>query len=180
MTQKKYSRKQSDFFAKYKHPKWQKKRLEVMEAKNFECECCGDKETTLNVHHKYYVNGRDPWEYEDVELECLCERCHSLAHEDEQLLKETINQWKVGGGFDPAYLSGFISGWMCREGTSGFDRYKPISWEWISGFVRGYGLLDDVPSDTMLKRMSHVLLFITDGMISESDLLYSLRGEQES
>lgn len=52
----------------YKHPQWQRKRLEALEAAGWECENCGEKETTLNVHHKRYVKGRMIWEYDVSEL----------------------------------------------------------------------------------------------------------------
>ena len=34
----------------------------------------------LNVHHKYYIKGKAPWEYEDDALITLCEYCHKKAH----------------------------------------------------------------------------------------------------
>ena len=34
----------------------------------------------LNVHHKYYIKGKAPWEYEDDALITLCEDCHKKAH----------------------------------------------------------------------------------------------------
>lgn len=61
-------------------PRWQRKRLEIMNRADFACEECGDKTTTLNVHHKIYLKGAKPWEYENVELECLCETCHEATH----------------------------------------------------------------------------------------------------
>jgi hypothetical protein len=69
-----------------RHPNWQRKRLERMQAANFECENCGDKETTLNVHHKRYVRGRKVWEYENWELEVLCENCHGHKHEGREII----------------------------------------------------------------------------------------------
>lgn len=63
-----------------RHPRWQRKRLEVLEAVEFACEWCTDTERTLNVHHKRYVRGRLAWEYERWELEALCEDCHERAH----------------------------------------------------------------------------------------------------
>jgi hypothetical protein len=36
-----------------KHPEWQKKRLKVLEAAEFECATCGSKDKTLHVHHRY-------------------------------------------------------------------------------------------------------------------------------
>lgn len=60
-----------------RHPLWQKRRLEVMASHDFKCEKCGDKETTLNVHHKRYDYTLKLWEYPDHDLSCLCENCHS-------------------------------------------------------------------------------------------------------
>lgn len=67
----KYSEKLSD-------PRWQKKRLKILERDGFKCCFCDDKETTLHVHHKKY-NGQ-PWEAKNKDLETLCEHCHSLSH----------------------------------------------------------------------------------------------------
>lgn len=65
-----------EFRAAYRDPRWQQKRLEVMQSAGFRCENCEDTKSTLNVHHRSYVNGRKPWEYTPIELECLCEWCH--------------------------------------------------------------------------------------------------------
>lgn len=35
---------------------------------------------TLNVHHKEYIKGRKPWEYENEQLLTLCEECHEIEH----------------------------------------------------------------------------------------------------
>jgi len=61
---------------KLKHPKWQKKRLEIMNRDKFQCQLCEDRDTTLNVHHKEYIDGADPWEYPSDLLITLCEDCH--------------------------------------------------------------------------------------------------------
>lgn len=34
----------------------------------------------LNVHHKYYVLGKKPWEYDNDALETLCSECHKNRH----------------------------------------------------------------------------------------------------
>lgn len=75
------------YFELLKHPEWQKMRLVVMERERFECEQCGDKSKTLNVHHTYYEKGLKPWEYPAETLRCLCEDCHKLA---EQLRLELL------------------------------------------------------------------------------------------
>lgn len=70
----------SQFWEKYKDPRWQRRRLEVMQNADFSCEGCGANDKPLNVHHKLYLRGHDPWEYNDLELMCLCEECHEQWH----------------------------------------------------------------------------------------------------
>ena len=70
-----------------KHPKWQRKRFEIMERDKFQCQGCFDSETTLNVHHKEYHKNKKVWEYENKYLITLCENCHSQIH----LAENTLN-----------------------------------------------------------------------------------------
>ena len=63
-----------------RHPLWQRRRLRVLECAGWKCECCGDTEGQLHAHHKVYVRGRRPWQYDDDQLECLCDGCHERAH----------------------------------------------------------------------------------------------------
>lgn len=60
---------------KLKDPRWQKKRLEVLERAGWVCEDCGTDTKQLEVHHPHYIKGREPWEY-DRSLMCLCSACH--------------------------------------------------------------------------------------------------------
>lgn len=60
-------------------PRWQKKRLEVFERDGFQCQFCGSKERTLNVHHKKYTG--EPWEAPTEDLETLCVICHKVRGE---------------------------------------------------------------------------------------------------
>ena len=71
---KKYSEKLRD-------PRWQKKRLEVLERDEWMCQCCYDSESTLHVHHKYYEKGNEPWEYPADSLLTLCDDCHNEEYE---------------------------------------------------------------------------------------------------
>lgn len=59
---------------KLKDPRWQRKRLEVMQRDNFTCLACADNARPLNVHHKKYSG--NPWEAPMDMLETLCETCH--------------------------------------------------------------------------------------------------------
>jgi hypothetical protein len=69
--------KKKTYSEKLKSPQWQKKRLEIMKRDKFTCKLCGDTETTLHVHHKEYIDGNNPWEYENSYLVTLCEDCHT-------------------------------------------------------------------------------------------------------
>lgn len=80
----------SEFWEKYKDPRWQKRRLEIMSLYSFRCAHCDAGDKTLNVHHKIYRKGRDPWDYDDHELQCLCEDCHEESHKLHKSLKECI------------------------------------------------------------------------------------------
>lgn len=61
-------------------PRWQRKRLEVLQRSDFKCEHCGAADKTLHVHHKAYKRGRLPWEYGTKELLALCQDCHQAEH----------------------------------------------------------------------------------------------------
>lgn len=69
------------YFEKLRDPRWQRRRLEVLERDGFACTECGDDKSELHVHHKYYVRGRSPWEYDDEALATLCEPCHLAVQE---------------------------------------------------------------------------------------------------
>jgi hypothetical protein len=64
------------YLTKLRDPRWQKKRLEVLERDNWTCQLCGDKQSTLTVHHRYYTKGAEPWDYPGECLVTLCENCH--------------------------------------------------------------------------------------------------------
>ena len=63
-----------NYSEKLQDPKWQKKRLEVMNRDGFKCRFCGNDQDTLNVHHLKYVG--NPWEVDNDYLITLCEKCH--------------------------------------------------------------------------------------------------------
>lgn len=67
---------------KLKDPRWQKKRLEILNRDKFKCQSCGNGELTLHVHHTKYIRGNDPWDYKDNFLVTLCELCHDNEHAD--------------------------------------------------------------------------------------------------
>jgi len=65
-----------EYYKLLKDPRWQKKRLEVMERDEFTCQLCGQTERTLHIHHLKYFKNRNPWEIDNKFLLTLCELCH--------------------------------------------------------------------------------------------------------
>lgn len=68
--------KRSEYYDKLKDPRWQKKRLEILERDGWKCRWCCDKDNTLHVHHIIYLAGKDPWDIPNGLLITLCESCH--------------------------------------------------------------------------------------------------------
>lgn len=95
MTKKTYSEKLKD-------PRWQKLRLKILEIYKFTCGSFGDAKTELHVHHKRYIKGRQPWEYELGDLTVVCKHCHSFlefAKKGNLNLLSIIKRETVGGIF---------------------------------------------------------------------------------
>ena len=93
-------------------PRWQRKRLETLQKAEFRCEACGDAESTLHAHHKRYIKGRDPWEYEERDLVALCENCHSGAHADRSTLERVlsaVDPMVFSDGQLAALLAGYLT-----------------------------------------------------------------------
>lgn len=59
---------------KLKDPRWQKRRLKIMERDGFKCMSCDNQHNTLNVHHCNY--SKEPWDAPDEDLATLCDECH--------------------------------------------------------------------------------------------------------
>jgi hypothetical protein len=71
----------------YNDPRWQRKRLEVFSFYGWQC-CFCDRDIDqvsknggqFHAHHRYYVKGRDIWEYLVTDFLCLCDECHEQTH----------------------------------------------------------------------------------------------------
>lgn len=87
----------TEFQEQIKNPKWQKRRLEIMQRDGFTCQICGDKETTLHVHHLRYIPDRAYWDYEDWELITLCEHCHKEEHDIERSILDYVKSLRQNG-----------------------------------------------------------------------------------
>jgi len=61
-------------------PRWQKKRLSILERDDWRCQYCHDNKSTLMVHHLIYEH-EFAWEADDDTLITLCNKCHKEYHE---------------------------------------------------------------------------------------------------
>jgi len=108
-----------------KDPRWQKKRLEILERDEFTCQNCHDSENTLHVHHCYYETGMMPWEYDSGSLVTLCECCHDNESDALFMKKELSKAFSLCGfkaaefnalsnGVYESCNKGLINGWLAE------------------------------------------------------------------
>jgi hypothetical protein len=116
---------------KLKDPRWQKKRLEIFQRDDWQCQLCFSREHTLVVHHRWYESGYEPWDYPDDCLVTLCENCHEqatsdMAKADEYLALIRRNLWGTdiqelgkgiacSGPLDYEELSLSLACWILRR-----------------------------------------------------------------
>ncbi len=108
---------------KLKDPRWQRKRLEILDRDNFQCQQCGSTSKTLHVDHGIY-DGREPWDYPSETLKAYCEDCHKELHRLRDLLKEAL---ATASHADVEFVLGALA---ARLGTG----QHPESYEWAGGY----------------------------------------------
>lgn len=116
---------------KLRDPRWQKRRLEILDRDEFSCTNCGDKETELHVHHAIYLKGKDPWEYEDEHLITLCAPCHEVQTHAAERLKRLL-------AANPCMVPTIV--WMVEGFLVGnFDKEyeRPAGADQVLGFSAG-------------------------------------------
>lgn len=126
----------SEFWMRYKDPRWQKRKAEILIRDDYTCRDCFDKTTTLNVHHAFYRRDAMPWEYADDELRTLCEPCH------EQREGRLLNIRRLLGWADPdqlcraeGYLLGMVAG-QCHilndsHAQGAVEALSELEWEYV-------------------------------------------------
>ncbi len=109
---------------KLKDPRWQKKRLKVLERDNWTCQVCDNTEDTLNVHHLEYAKSGNPWDSNMKDLQTLCDQCHDMQKDMNEQIRTITKHLKK---FHPGDLSTIE---MCCEIIS---NRKPMHfWDLIS------------------------------------------------
>lgn len=62
-----------------KTEEWKEKRMTIIYRDMGMCQHCMSSKN-LDVHHKYYLEGKKAWEYPDAALLTLCRSCHENVH----------------------------------------------------------------------------------------------------
>lgn len=131
------------YWEKLKDPRWQKRRLEILQRAEFQCENCGDGSETLHVHHGYYRKDLEPWEYPQESLWCLCESCHADIQRELGELHERLAFMPPHMLYEVALvLSDFADAFPYHFVVKDEERFKreaadPASWRFAR---KNYGL----------------------------------------
>lgn len=135
-----------------KDPRWQKKRLEVMQRDGFRCQHCLSEDRPLQVHHLVYDKDKKPWEYENDQLITLCEDCHQRETEENSdiygFFKTLVNQFKKSKlslsvlNYILGQLSEFLYSFNKNEEYDQCD--KEAIKQFIELCIYSYGELGDV------------------------------------
>lgn len=87
-------------------PEWQKKRFQILDRDKGTCQLCQDITTELQVHHKTYTYGKEPWDYPDDNLITYCKHCHAVVTICDKFNPLLIT--KHPGRFPNVYLVGLL------------------------------------------------------------------------
>jgi len=125
----------STYIEKLKHPKWQKKRLEILGRDSFKCRSCHAEENTLHVHHLYYRKGNDPWDYPNACLITLCDQCHDIEHDERNdAIFSLINSFSRRGA-TIGDLYGFCAA-LDFSGMLDSEQVTQKEWDFMSGVLK--------------------------------------------
>lgn len=100
---------------KLKDPRWQKKRLQILQRDDFTCQICLAKDRELQVHHLVYAK-RDPWDYPDHLYQTLCTDCHELRQE---LSDKASNALRIALRDIPTGRMEAVAKKLCSEAMDG-------------------------------------------------------------
>lgn len=151
-----------------KHPNWQKRRLEILNAANFTCYECESTDKTLHVHHKYYEKGKKPWEYPDEALVCVCVDCHANLEGLKTEMNLLIGKLSTANQHD---LLGYLSGLVI------FDLGDDIPPFTVNSFERCQGLANyfHIDVEFLISRCSGPSLEYSELLKIKDDYFRSIR-----
>lgn len=143
---------------KLRDPRWQRKRLEILERDKWVCTNCGDTEQELHVHHRRYEVGKEPWEYDDSVLTTLCADCHEATTAQLRQLRDMLGNLR-SGGLDCVF--GFaMATWLRSTGVGSWpDTLEFLNYDMAFGFLAAFGLL---PEQTLVSNWDGATVALKD------------------
>jgi hypothetical protein len=81
----------STYADKLRDGRWQRKRLDVFQRDGFRCRICG-KQDNIQLHHNWYINDLEPWDYEEEQLITLCGSHHAWVTSVHRQLKMRLSR----------------------------------------------------------------------------------------
>lgn len=143
-----------------KHPLWQKKRLEILQAADFKCKMCGAADVELHIHHRIYKKENLAWDYPNWALDCLCKDCHKLA----EIHKKQLSYAHALSGIFDARIVGYATGaYLAMEPTASIPTTTS---QYLFGILDFWGLSDDSPGCVLLRQ-----LLDADGCIKGTQII---------
>lgn len=145
---------------------WRAKRAEIIERCGGQCEYCGDEPERLNVHHRYYENGRKPWEYDAKTLEGLCPRCHGIADDERRIV---VRATGLLGSGDRMQATGYMEGLAALEAFGGPDE---VEWIRVRTYehARGMGDVFGIEAEDVFNLTSPHGYVSVSGLVEKSPL----------
>jgi len=129
------------------HPKWQRKRLDTLNAAGWKCANCAAGDVTLHVHHRRYIKGRMAWEYEEDELSVLCKDCHQSEHEIKEAAARVMQIRFAEDVLVEDFSFGFLTGMMAPFGEVTKEDVELAMENYPRFFALGYMVCSLGPSD---------------------------------
>lgn len=121
-----------EYFVKLQDPRWQRKRLEILDGAGWKCEDCGDSTSELQVHHCVYLKGVEPWDYSAVTLMSLCHVCHKKRQAIEQMTVALFAKFLRFQTIDEVYaIASSLGEWHGKNPrrSNGTGYTFGVSWE---------------------------------------------------
>ena len=75
---------------KLKDPRWQTRRLKILQRDEWACQLCSDMSAILVVHHRYCIEAGDPWDAPDEAFVTLCQRCNEREQTDREHAEQAL------------------------------------------------------------------------------------------
>lgn len=93
-------------------PRWQRKRLEVLQRDNFCCVACKRGDKTLEVHHVIYTRYSKIWEYSMECYQTFCSDCHETRQD---LADNAANALKLALKHIPTERMAEVGQWLATR-----------------------------------------------------------------